>query len=1424
MMDSYITTTTTTTTTTNSDSTSSSHGKFISQGKSSTTNMFRKNLMFKFVYNNIYGKCDNKLFANKKKDRLRGLHMFCSERESGVHSKWKENAYVQVVGNYFDKNAERIPNSKPNLPIPGISKLNDYLWICNKTCFIKPPDPIQVDTSDSTWVYSSWVCLEKHRFGKREKAVFISNSGVNIHAYIDFCGEEGQAQFCVMQLNNSIVAYMEDESSCFDIWKGSASDYKNSNTNSNDNDKYRWCHIGVFSASNDGTYFFVNGKFAGKAGLELNHAIYTIGNAANSDVSAVGRINDIRIYMFKTISNNKNWKEEYARRLYDDYLSQDNDHISDEIVDNKKSEMHIEPPFNHDDVSNSNMEEEVVGDKGNNKNKKRKHDDNDNNDDNSNINDVKIRRVEPATSEVEATGSHSNANNHLPGGESININIVNNSEKDDNGNSAQEARKRWMVENQQPSEFEATETSKQNEGISDSNNSNDDDDDDNMSDIESSNSDSDNSDNEEDFNAMEASKKQNMWIKAQADSKSTSGESSSINTTKKTVVNENEDGDGNSERSSTISLLDTSDSSNNTIDFEARGNFDDVVQRVDKMQEERQQQQQQQQQNTISAEKIIHDSSDENNTSSDEDVDEVEEEGDEETGLKYLYSVTNFVETYNNIVASLKQVIAKHSSENKTPNNAHDVKPWKPFFEELIANVGKGSFIKTIKDISMINYYSSAVIYGLVPETWSIETMLNEINRNILDQTFADLEKSGKLRFILQFVKCCFEWFMNEFQHLETLTKSSNKLVLDKWIEYCKENPHYKWFYDIVKIENVIKNENGTPLLFQGLKMWVKGPNGEWETDVCCICMGNDQGAMTTCDSCFDSYHIKCLEHENVAAVFSIPGVEGVDYDVATRDDESQEVEVISSGRHSATSPALNNEDDDMGCTASSKCKMCKFNESLHYDVLTNNLKQIRYKIGSGIVSPFWQNVTKRYHKNSTDRPKRLYNAVHLAAQENGLHALQLMLSPFRSLVENKGTEQYINRNDIVTNNAASSGVPSRNNNNSWLDVCDNNVSVLMPFLKMYHEETHEDAFNISVDNRSFNVACQLHLWGVGNTETLFALQKTMAKKSNCNDLSLGIEPNVPVYVEKVYRGNHDNNNSTTTTTTTTTTNDNNNNNTGSSSSSSNSKNNNDAKNNSPSIALNFQQKNNFLYITESLEHPNVIPDWFSKEMKGCTSEETYCCSAKYQRETVEIRQKCMQCHASSHQIKLNCHELCRCYKPVKIIEKPLLARQQSFKSECCRRSMARYGTNVFLEVFHTNTPQGYAVRTRQFIPKGQFVCSYIGEIINDIEEGKRENRHYILQLDDGSKQRTASLVDGRRYRSVSSFINHQCKKGGNLDRIPFHEYHSDKEYPHVGFFANCDIDVGQELTFNYKKGTKGKPFERCYCDTCAHKYVNKTT
>ena len=122
-------------------------------------------------------------------------------------------------------------------------------------------------------------------------------------------------------------------------------------------------------------------------------------------------------------------------------------------------------------------------------------------------------------------------------------------------------------------------------------------------------------------------------------------------------------------------------------------------------------------------------------------------------------------------------------------------------------------------------------------------------------------------------------------------------------------------------------------------------------------------------------------------------------------------------------------------------------------------------------------------------------------------------------------------------------------------------------------------------------------------------------------------------------------------------------------------------------------------------------------------------------------------------------------------------------------------------------------------------MCSYVGEIIDAVEESKRNSRGYILQLTETAPGRNAcdaSLIDGRRYRNVSSFINHECKKGGNLDRRACFEYHWDKKYPHVIFFANRDIAEGEELTFNYKKGVQGKPFNPCFCDTCKLKKVSR--
>lgn len=43
---------------------------------------------------------------------------------------------------------------------------------------------------------------------------------------------------------------------------------------------------------------------------------------------------------------------------------------------------------------------------------------------------------------------------------------------------------------------------------------------------------------------------------------------------------------------------------------------------------------------------------------------------------------------------------------------------------------------------------------------------------------------------------------------------------------------------------------------------------------------------------------------------------------------------------------------------------------------------------------------------------------------------------------------------------------------------------------------------------------------------------------------------------------------------------------------------------------------------------------------------------------------------------------------------------------------------------------KGWGVRTLKDIPRGTFVCEYIGEIISDSEADKREDDSYLFDLD----------------------------------------------------------------------------------------------
>merc|ERR1712002_788930 len=77
------------------------------------------------------------------------------------------------------------------------------------------------------------------------------------------------------------------------------------------------------------------------------------------------------------------------------------------------------------------------------------------------------------------------------------------------------------------------------------------------------------------------------------------------------------------------------------------------------------------------------------------------------------------------------------------------------------------------------------------------------------------------------------------------------------------------------------------------------------------------------------------------------------------------------------------------------------------------------------------------------------------------------------------------------------------------------------------------------------------------------------------------------------------------------------------------------------------------------------------------------------------------------------------------------------------------------LEKFLTKD-RGYGIRTKKYIPSGEFICEYLGEVVSEqefrrrmMEEYCNERHHYCLNLDSGM------VIDGYRMGNLSRFVNH---------------------------------------------------------------------
>lgn len=64
-----------------------------------------------------------------------------------------------------------------------------------------------------------------------------------------------------------------------------------------------------------------------------------------------------------------------------------------------------------------------------------------------------------------------------------------------------------------------------------------------------------------------------------------------------------------------------------------------------------------------------------------------------------------------------------------------------------------------------------------------------------------------------------------------------------------------------------------------------------------------------------------------------------------------------------------------------------------------------------------------------------------------------------------------------------------------------------------------------------------------------------------------------------------------------------------------------------------------------------------------------------------------------------------------------------------CGNRVIQRGSMQRVEVFRTRD-RGWGVRSLRLIPKGTFVCEYVGEILTDADAEQREDDSFLFDLD----------------------------------------------------------------------------------------------
>ncbi|KAE8663055.1 Histone-lysine N-methyltransferase SUVR4 [Hibiscus syriacus] len=233
-----------------------------------------------------------------------------------------------------------------------------------------------------------------------------------------------------------------------------------------------------------------------------------------------------------------------------------------------------------------------------------------------------------------------------------------------------------------------------------------------------------------------------------------------------------------------------------------------------------------------------------------------------------------------------------------------------------------------------------------------------------------------------------------------------------------------------------------------------------------------------------------------------------------------------------------------------------------------------------------------------------------------------------------------------------------------------------------------------------------------------------------------------------------------------------------------------------------------FAYTTEGQLREEFLNSCISMKLEPQEHHFVYCLDCPLERSKNDYKPEKCKGHLVRKFIK-ECWRKCGC------------------NMQCGNRVVQR-GITCKLQVFWTREGKGWGVKTLRNLPKGTFVCEYVGEIVTNTElyernsKGSGEERHtypVTLDADWGSekilKDEEALCLDATLCGNVARFINHSvvnhCQQSGmmfiiqhfrcfdaNLIDIPVEVETPDRHYYHLALFTTREVRASEELTWDY--------------------------